>query len=73
MNCRVCGGRMEALTTDLPFKLSRKTIVIVRELPVHQCGNCAQFLLDDAVMARVDQLLTAVDRSTELEVVRFAA
>lgn len=73
MNCQVCGGRMEALTTDLPFKLSQKTIVIVRELPVHQCGNCAQFLLDDAVMARVDQVLAAVDRSTELEVVRYAA
>ena len=73
MNCQVCGGRMEALTTDLPFKLSQKTIVIVRELPVHQCGNCAQFLLDDAVMARVDQVLAAVDRSTELEDVRFAA
>jgi YgiT-type zinc finger domain-containing protein len=72
MNCRVCGGAMEECVTDLPFKISDTSIVIVRARPVLQCRECGETELENVAMARVDHLLAAVDRS-ELEVVQYAA
>ena len=34
--------------------------------------GCIDYLIEDAVMARVDELLSRVDRSTELQIVPFA-
>jgi YgiT-type zinc finger domain-containing protein len=73
MKCRVCGGMMGFVTTNLPFKIRENTIVILRELPVLQCGNCGEYLLDDPVMKRVEEILEKVDTSAELEIVRYAA
>ena len=73
MRCRVCGGSLESRVTDLPFKIGDTAIVIVRSLPVFQCGQCGETELDDAAMSRVDTLLARVDKSAELEVVRYAA
>ncbi len=73
MKCLVCGTRLRGATTDLPFKVSDRTIVIVKSLPILQCDGCPEYLLDDAVMTRVDELLSKVDRSIELEIVPFAA
>ncbi len=42
MKCRVCGSALHATTTDLPFKVSNRTIVILKQLPVEQCGVCAR-------------------------------
>jgi YgiT-type zinc finger domain-containing protein len=64
---------MEERVTDLPFKIGDTSIVIVRSLPVFQCRQCGEFELEDVAMARVDRLLASVDRSAELEVVRYAA
>lgn len=41
MKCRVCGGKMRAIVTNLPFNPSQKTIVILKELPVLQCERCS--------------------------------
>ena len=73
MKCHVCGAPLRGTTTDLPFKVSDRTILIVKSLPVLQCDGCPEYLLDDAVMARVAELLSKVDRSIELEIVPFAA
>ena len=73
MKCRVCGGNQQQVCTDLPFKVSDATIVILKATPVLQCSNCAEYTLDDVVMERVDGLLSAVDRGAELEIIRFAA
>jgi YgiT-type zinc finger domain-containing protein len=73
MKCRVCGGAMDERMTDLPFKIGDTSIVIVRALPVLQCRQCGETELENIAMARVDSLLAAVDRSAELEVVRYAA
>jgi YgiT-type zinc finger domain-containing protein len=64
---------MERLVTDLPFKVSELSMVILKGLPVLQCNSCREYVLEDSVMARVDEILGKVDRSTELEVIRFAA
>jgi YgiT-type zinc finger domain-containing protein len=73
MKCGVCGSKMTSLITDLPFKLSETTIVIVKGLPIFQCDNCSQFLLDDSVIDRVETILAKVDTAAELEVISYAA
>lgn len=73
MKCDVCGAALRATTSDLPFKTAEKTIVIIKDLPVMQCEKCAQYLLEDQVLGRVDEILAAVGESAELEIVRYAA
>jgi YgiT-type zinc finger domain-containing protein len=73
MICYRCGGKMEERITDLPFKLSDSSIVIIKGLPVIQCSGCDEYLLADAVMARVEQILESVDKAAELEIVRYTA
>jgi len=73
MKCRVCGNELRSTITDLPFKVSDQTIVIVKRLPVAQCDVCSEYLIADAVLARVEQLLSGVNTSVELEIVQYAA
>jgi YgiT-type zinc finger domain-containing protein len=73
MRCQVCGAQLVAITTDLPFKVREAGIVILKGLPVLQCASCPQYLLEDVVLARVDQILGRVNGEIELEVVRYAA
>lgn len=73
MNCRTCGGLMEDRVTDLPFKVGESSIVIVKGLPVIQCPHCNEYILADTVMTHVEQILESVDKTAELEIVRYAA
>ena len=73
MKCHVCGGNMELQVTDMPFKLSDRTIVILKDLPVFQCENCVESVIEDPVMEKVDALLGKVNQTVELEIVQFAA
>ena len=73
MICDVCGGKLHPLVTDMPFKVTSKTIVVLKDLPVQQCDTCGNFLIEDAVMARVDILLARRDADAELEVLHYAA
>jgi YgiT-type zinc finger domain-containing protein len=72
MTCQVCRGLHAERITDLPFKISDTTIVILRALPVLQCRQCGDTELEQSTMARVDELLSSVDKA-ELEVIRYAA
>jgi YgiT-type zinc finger domain-containing protein len=73
MKCTVCGARMRPTRSDLPFKTAEQAIVIVKNLPVLQCESCAQYLIEDQVTARVDEILATVDGAAELEIIRYAA
>ncbi len=73
MKCTVCGGGLETAATDLPFKISDTTIVILKGLPVLQCASCPEYLIEDEVLRRVDEILAKVEGGTELEIVRYAA
>jgi YgiT-type zinc finger domain-containing protein len=73
MRCGVCGAELTAIRTDLPFKVRDSGIVVLKGLPVLQCPNCPQYLLEDAVLARVDQILDRIDGEIELEIIRYAA
>lgn len=73
MKCHVCGAEMYRTVTDLPFKVKQDAIIILKGLPVWQCSNCQEYLIEDAVMAQVEPLLDKMGDAAELEVVRFAA
>ena len=63
---------MEPQVTDLPFKLSARTIAILKDLPVLQCDHCKEYVIEDPIMERVDALLEKVDQAAVLEIVQFA-
>ena len=73
MKCTVCSARMSPRITDLPFKLAEQRIVIIKQLPVLQCTSCREYLIEDAVMERIEALLVRTDSTAELEVLRYAA
>ena len=73
MKCHLCGGQMNSTTTDLPFKISETSIVIIKGLPVLQCSDCQEYLIEDSVMEQVDKILERADKTAELEIVAFAA
>ncbi|MDZ4861485.1 MAG: YgiT-type zinc finger protein [Candidatus Hydrogenedentes bacterium] len=73
MTCHSCGATMEPTQTGLPFKVTESAIVIVKQVPVMQCSSCREYLIEDVVMKRVEEILASVDSLAELEVVSFAA
>lgn len=73
MKCTVCGAKMKRVVSDLPFKTTDHTIVILKNLPVLQCENCAEYLIEDVVLGRIDEILANVGGAAELEVIRYAA
>jgi YgiT-type zinc finger domain-containing protein len=73
MKCHVCGSKMASIITDLPFKVNRGTIIIMKGVPLFQCDNCSQYVLDDPVMKRVDEIIEKADIAAELEVIKYAA
>lgn len=73
MMCHICGGSLKTIDTDLPFKVSETTIVILKSMPVLQCENCREYLIEDKVLEKVDKLLDGASKNAELEVVPYAA
>jgi YgiT-type zinc finger domain-containing protein len=73
LRCHVCGSTLIPMVTNLPFKLSETTIVIVKALPILQCDGCIEYALEDHVMERVDAILNRADPSAELEIIRYTA
>lgn len=73
MRCHVCGGNMSETRSDMPFKLDRKRIVIIKDLPVLQCGECGEHAFSDPFMGKIEATLANSDSGAELEVVGYAA
>ncbi|HIM79314.1 MAG TPA: YgiT-type zinc finger protein [Dehalococcoidia bacterium] len=73
MKCTVCGAKMNSVISDLPFKTTESSIVILKSLPVLQCENCPEYLIEDAVLSRIDEILVGISGEAELEVIRYAA
>jgi YgiT-type zinc finger domain-containing protein len=72
MICHNCGAKLEKSITNLPFKVNQDCIVIIKDLPVLQCRNCNEYLLEDAVMGKIDSILNKIDKTAELEVLSYA-
>lgn len=45
----------------------------LKGLPVFQCDGCSEYLLEDRVLKRVEEILEKVDTGAELEVIKYAA
>jgi pimeloyl-ACP methyl ester carboxylesterase len=73
MTCAVCGAPWQFVHRDLPCQVSEQPIVILQQLPVWPGANGAQYLLEDRVLRRMDEIRAGVDQSAELEIMRFAA
>jgi YgiT-type zinc finger domain-containing protein len=73
MTCHICGGQLEKIVTDLPFKVDDSRIVIIKNVPVLQCRNCSEYVIEDAVMEKIDAILSSVDTTVELEVLSYVA
>jgi YgiT-type zinc finger domain-containing protein len=73
MTCHICGGQLERIVADLPFKVDESRIVIIKNVPVLQCRNCSEYVIEDAVMERIDAILSSVDATVELEVLSYVA
>ena len=72
MRCHSCGGKLEKVISDLPFKIKEGSIIIVKKLPVLQCQNCNEYLIEDPVMEKVDCILGRIDKTAELEILSYA-
>jgi len=72
MICHNCGGKLEKVITDLPFKIRHHCIVIIKGIPVLQCQNCSEYLIEDSVMEKIDRILDKIDRTAELEILSYA-
>jgi len=72
MNCRICGAKLEGIKTTLPFKVRHDAIVIIKGLPVLQCQNCNDYVMEDHVMAGVERIMAKVDQTAELEILDYA-
>jgi YgiT-type zinc finger domain-containing protein len=73
VKCTMCGAELQATRTDLPFKVRATGIVILKSLPVLQCENCPEYLIEDAVLGQIDEILANLDSRAELEIIRYAA
>ena len=73
MKCHVCGGRLISTISDLPFRISPTTIVVVKRLPIQECTNCVEFSIEDSVMETIESMLEQTDEATELAVIPYAA
>lgn len=73
MKCTVCGADLKVTRTDLPFKVRETNIVILKNLPVLECENRPEYLIEDGVLSRVDEILAQVDSGAEVEIIRYAA
>lgn len=73
MYCHLCGGELKKLRTDIPFKVTDTSIVILKRLPILQCHNCCEYIIEDKIMEQVDRILSQSDQKAELEIFSYAA
>ncbi len=73
MKCHTCGSELRPVVTSLPFKVGQTRIIILKDLPVLQCENCTEYLIEDKVMEKVKVILKKADKNVELEIIRYAA
>ena len=71
MICNNCGNNLENLITNLPFNLNDDCIVIIKRLPVLQCRNCYEYVIEDKILKKVDVILNKINTTAELEILSY--
>lgn len=73
MKCHVCGVQMRRVVTDLPFRVNRSVMIILKGLPLLECGECGAYALEEAVMERIHEIIGRLQSPTHLDAVLYAA
>ena len=72
MDCYICGTGLVKSISDLPFKVSGNTIAIIKNLPIMECPNCKEYLIEDPVLKLVDSVLNKINPGAELEIIDYS-
>jgi YgiT-type zinc finger domain-containing protein len=73
MKCHVCGNPMTRVVADLPFRIDLSVMIILRDLPLLECGECSAYALEETVMERVHEIVWGLASPAHLDVIRYVA
>jgi len=74
MKCVIC-KQGNTIPGKVTVTLQRgETIVVIKEVPADVCENCGEYFLSESVTESVLKTAEqAVEKGTEVEIIRFAA
>lgn len=73
MKCHVCGNPMTRVVTDLPFRVDRSVMIIMRDLPLMTCSECGAYAFEERVIERVHEIVDRLHSPSHLDEVLYAA
>ena len=73
MKCHVCGTPMTCVVSDLPFRVNRSVMIILRDLPLMECSECGAYAFEERVMQRVHEIIGRLRSPSHLDAVLYAA
>ena len=73
MKCHVCGNSVTRVVSDLPFRVNRSVMIILRDLPLMECSDCGAYAFEERVMERVHEMVQSLRSPSHLDAVRYAA
>jgi len=72
MKCHVCGNSVTRVVSDLPFRVNRSVMIILRDLPLMECSECGAYALEAMVMERVHEIVEKLRSPSHLDAVLYA-
>ena len=73
MICCSCGGDMVETTTTY-FEQLESTIVIIKNVPCHKCGQCGEVVYNGIVVNRLEQIMEQLEKTlTEVAIINYSA
>jgi len=73
MKGHVCGNSVTRVVSDLPFRVNRSVMIILRDLPLMECSECGAYALEAMVMERVHEIVERLDSPSHLDAVLYPA
>jgi len=64
---------MKRVVTDLPFRVNRSVMIILRDLPLMQCIECGAYAFEERIMERVHEIVQRLKSPSHLDAVLYAA
>ncbi|MCL4557680.1 MAG: type II toxin-antitoxin system MqsA family antitoxin [Deltaproteobacteria bacterium] len=74
MQCIICKqGKTKSGTTTVTLQRGDSTIII-KDVPAEICENCGEYYLSETITERILKMAEdAIQKGTEVEIIRFAA
>lgn len=74
MKCVICKTGNTQLGKTTVTLQREQTVVVIKDVPAQVCEDCGEYYLDDTVARSIyAQADEAVQRHTEVEIIRYAA